>query len=317
MGDQLWEVLRGIRDGLILVQLGSQNAYQLPEGKLPKCVIHRLKRSPQATQATAGGQRLPPCNAGVNGVHNHEGGLTLDELNYWRLSGLVMRVMAQVMDSDNDTLTHVFDGIRAAFGRLRWTDSQIKESLRGRMNSAGDKGKASQHETYIGPERGGHVGGKGKKLGGRMVAALIDEQIEAVLRDYKPKLVRYDGGRTVDLEEDVRGPPIADPPPAGDRPPDAADALQDVTGANLPQAAFFLGVPQPALGPAPYIDIGQVAADVGLDLLNWIAPDEPMQVDPFLAFGGFDLPPLEEGDVQFLEGFGQGVGGSHWGYSCS
>ena len=204
MGDQLWEVLRGNRDGLILVQLGSQNAYQLPEGKLPKCVIHRLKRSPQATQATAGGQRLPPCNAGVNGVHNHEGGLTLDELNYWRLSGLVMRVMAQVMDSDNDTLTHVFDGIRAAFGRLRWTDSQIKESLRGRMNSAGDKGKASQHETYIGPKRGGHVGGKGKKLGGRMVAALVDEQIEAVLRDYEPKLVRYDGGRTVDLEEDVR-----------------------------------------------------------------------------------------------------------------
>ena len=29
----------------------------------------------------------PPCNAGINGVHNHEEGLTIDEVNYWRLSG--------------------------------------------------------------------------------------------------------------------------------------------------------------------------------------------------------------------------------------
>ena len=116
---QLWEVLRGNRGGLILVQPG-QNAYQLLEGKLPKWrVTHRLKRSPKATQATAGGKRLPACNAVVNGVHNHEGGLALDELNYWRLSGLVMRVMAQVMDSDNATLTYVFDGIRPTFKRLQ------------------------------------------------------------------------------------------------------------------------------------------------------------------------------------------------------
>ena len=82
MGDQMWEVLRGNRGGLILVQPGSQNAYLLAEGKLPKCVTHRFKRSPRATQATNGGQRLPACNAGVGGVHNYEGGLTEDELIY-------------------------------------------------------------------------------------------------------------------------------------------------------------------------------------------------------------------------------------------
>ena len=82
MGDQMCEVLKGNRGGLILVQPGSQNAYLLAEGKLPKCVTHRFKLSPRATQATNGGQCLPACNAGVGGVHNYEGGLTEDELIY-------------------------------------------------------------------------------------------------------------------------------------------------------------------------------------------------------------------------------------------
>ena len=306
MGDQMWEVLRGNRGGLILVQPGSQNAYLLAEGKLPKCVTHRFKRSPRATQATNGGQRLPACNAGVGGVHNYEGGLTEDELIYWRLSGLVMKVLAKLKDNDNKTLTRVFKGIRAAFGPLPWTNSQIKEILRGRMNSAGEKGKASQHEGYVGPERGGHVGGKGKKLGGRLGAAFVDKKLVVVLRDYRPHFVMYDGGRNVDLEEDVRGPLVADPPPAGDRPLDVEEALEDAQGANL--TVIFLGGPKPAFDPAPYIDIGQVAAEVGLDLWDWVAPDEPMAVDPFLELGGVGFPPLEEEDVQFLEGFGQGAG---------
>ena len=85
-----------------------------------------------------------------------------------------MKVLAKLKDNDNKTLTRVFKGIRAAFGPLPWTNSQIMESLRGRMNSAGEKGKASQHEGYVGPERGGgHVCGKGKKLGGRLGGLLL------------------------------------------------------------------------------------------------------------------------------------------------
>ena len=95
-------------------------------------------------------------------------GLTIDEINYWRLSGSVMRVMAKVMDFNKDTISHEFDSICAAYGPLPRTDCRIRESLHGRMISAGSTGKASQHEEYVGPERGGHVGGKGKKLGGRV-----------------------------------------------------------------------------------------------------------------------------------------------------
>ena len=217
-----------------------------------------------------------------------------------------MKVLAKLKDNDNKTLTRVFKGIRAAFGPLPWTNSQIMESLRGRMNSAGEKGKASQHEGYVGPERGGHVGGKGKKLGGRVGAAFVDKKVVVVVRDYRPHFVMYDGGRNVDLEEDVRGPLVADPPPAGDRPLDVEEALEDAQGGNL--TVIFLGGPKPAFDPAPYIDIGQVAAEVGLDLWDWVAPDEPMAVDPFLELGGgVGFPPLEEEDVQFLEGFGQGA----------
>ena len=57
-------------------------------------------------------------------------------------------------------------------------------------------------------------------------------------------------------------------------------------------------------------DLGQVAEDVGLDLMDLVAPDEPMDVDPYfvlLPLEGFDLQPLEGFDFQFLEGFGQGA----------
>ena len=61
MEDQLWEVLRWNRGGLILVQPGSQNAYRLPEGKLPVFVTPILKRSPRATAPKPHQKNGPRC----------------------------------------------------------------------------------------------------------------------------------------------------------------------------------------------------------------------------------------------------------------
>ena len=44
-------------------------------------------------------------------------------------------------------------------------------------------------------------------------AADIGNKVDMVLSDLEPKMFEDDGGRTVDLESVVRGPPVDEPPP--------------------------------------------------------------------------------------------------------
>ena len=58
-----------------------------------------------------------------------------------------------------------------------------------------------------------------------------------------------------------------------------------------PQVVIAFGGQQLMLHPASLIDLGEVAQKTGLNLLNWVVPEEPMRANPRLDL---DIQPLGE-----------------------
>ena len=67
--------------------------------------------------------------------------------------------------------------------------------------------------------------------------------------------------------------------------------------AQQPQRAVAFGGHQPVPDLAPFINLGKVVEEVGLDFMEWVAPDEPRRATPHFVLG-----------FQPLEGLGQDAG---------
>ena len=76
-----------------------------------------MKRGPRAKQASLNGRNLSDCEVGVNGPHNHEGGLTEDEVVYHRL--------AQVFNA----IRPAYAGRSRCWGYLHWFQEQQEGCL--------------------------------------------------------------------------------------------------------------------------------------------------------------------------------------------